>query len=73
MAKLDQEQLELVITNGKQHTYRSLRALYSADHTQAMQIDRTLQKLRRHKKIAFTRNGCEVIWRAVRSTSPQVM
>lgn len=65
MLKLDQKVLEAVILNGNQHTYTSLCIVYQADDTQKMQIDRTLQKLRKKKLIAYKRVGKSVIWSAV--------
>lgn len=65
MAKLNQAELETLITNGMTWTYSGLIEYYFGDQTQAMQIDRTLQKLRRAGKIAFKRSGRNVYWQAV--------
>lgn len=63
--KIAQANLEATILNGSEHSYAALCSLYDADATNAMQIDRTLQKLRRKKLIAFRRDGKEVIWKKV--------
>lgn len=65
MTKINQAELERIITNGEKHSYRSLREHFLADQTQAMQIDRTLQKLRRNGIIAFKRTGHIVLWQVI--------
>lgn len=70
MTKIDQKQLEAHITNGGKHSYASLRSDFKADAKQSMQIDRTLQKLRRKGKIGFTRAGRTVLWQAVTPLAP---
>lgn len=62
---IDQQSLEDRILDGQGHTYGGLCTEYSADETIAMQIDRTLQKLRRHGKIEFKRKGRVVTWTAL--------
>ena len=65
MDKILQADLEQLIVNGRTHTYRGLCDLYCADETQKMQIDRTLQKLRRMGAIKFKRIGKNTIWERV--------
>jgi nicotinamide mononucleotide adenylyltransferase len=65
MSALNQEQLEAHILNGSEHTYQTLRIDFSADERAAMQIDRTLQKLRRNKKIKMRRDGRTIYWKAI--------
>ena len=63
--KLDQHELEDRILNGTRHTFADLCDFFDADETQAMQIDRTLQKLRRNGKIKMRRDGRTVYWKAL--------
>lgn len=65
MAKINQTALEDYILVSGSNTYAMLCLYFAADETQAMQIDRTLQKLRRAGKITFERVGKKVIWSAV--------
>ena len=65
MAKINQQTLETLILNGGQHTYDGLCHFFGADATMQMQVDRTLQKLRKKKLIAYKRVGKSVIWSAV--------
>ena len=65
MAKIDQAKLEASILNSPAFTYGALCAVFQADTTMAMQIDRTLQKLRRKKLIGWKRKGQQIIWFAV--------
>lgn len=66
MAKLNQTELEDFIVNGNRSwTYKGLCEHFAADPVQSMQIDRTLQKLRRKKRIEFKRVGRHVHWSAV--------
>ena len=65
MAKINQTALEDYILVSGSNTYAMLCLHFAADETQAMQIDRTLQKLRRAGKITFERVGKKVIWSAV--------
>ena len=65
-AKINQAELEDLILHGRRSwTYKGLCANYNADPTQAMQIDRTLQKLRRKGLVEFERVGKLVHWSAV--------
>lgn len=65
MAKIPQQQLEDHILNGQLHTMNSLRVDFTADEVNTMQIDRTLQKLRRKGKVKFHREGRRTIWQTV--------
>lgn len=63
--KLNQADLETHITNGAAHTYPGLCEQFASSEQHKMQIDRTLQKLRRKGLINFTRNGRTVVWSPV--------
>ena len=66
MAKINQRDLEDLILHGaRSWTYKGLCTNFNADAVQSMQIDRTLQKLRRAGKIVFERVGKLVHWSAV--------
>ena len=65
IGKILQADLEQLILNGRSHTYKGLCDLYGANETQAMQIDRTLQKLRRNGVIRYKRDGARVVWERV--------
>ena len=69
--KINQQQLEDFILGGT-HTYRSICTNFNRSMETAsvrigreMQIDRTLQKLRRAGKISFVRDKQDIIWSAV--------
>lgn len=61
-SKLDQANLEKFMLASGVFTYRGLCKRFSAIGTRAMQIDRTIQKLRRQGLIFKTRKGHEVFW-----------
>ena len=70
-AKINQTDLEdLILNSGRSWTYKGLCVNFNADPTQAMQIDRTLQKLRRKGLIAFERVGRLVHWSAIPGAQP---
>ena len=64
--KLDQRLLELHILSGREHTFASIVANYDAFHDEPkkMQIDRTLQKLRRKGLVRHWRKGQARLWQA---------
>lgn len=64
MAKIDQATLERVILM-EPTSLAILVSNYDADDTMTMQIDRTLQKLRRKKLIKMKRKGRIVEWHPV--------
>jgi hypothetical protein len=65
-AKINQRDLEDLILHGSRSwTYQGLCTNFNADPIQAMQIDRTLQKLRRKGLIKMERVGKLVHWSAV--------
>lgn len=63
--RLNQQELEAHILDGNEHTYRGLCIHYDGDGATEMQIDRTLQKLRRNKKIKMRRVGRTIYWKAI--------
>lgn len=65
MAKIDQAKLEETILSGQEWTYQHLVSFFGANEKAGMQIDRTLQKLRRKGKVKFHREGRTVIWQRV--------
>ena len=75
MTKLNQRTLEndiLALADGPGGiTYHDLCLMHDAGSAQRMQIDRTLQKLRRGGKIEFSRSGSKIVWRLRQSVVEQ--
>ena len=69
--KLDQQWLEDYILAGER-TYHDLCARHSTCPEHDMQIDRTLQKLRRKGLIRFKRRGQKIIWYPVSQEAANV-
>ena len=71
--KINQQELEAYILGQGPHTYRGICKHFNEGSVLAgsvrvgreMQIDRTLQKLRRAGKISFARDKQDIIWSAV--------
>jgi len=64
--RISPRKLEEVILNGTEHTFRSLCLAFKATDQQKMQIDRTIQKLRRNGLIKFRKDGHDFVWSSVR-------
>lgn len=71
--KLVQATLEQYMLNAGIFTYAGMCKGLAADETQKMQIDRTIQKLRRAKKLTMKRIGRGVQWQNVNSSAPHAL
>ena len=75
MEKLHQKTLEeyivLLAALPQGTSYGELCSLYAMSEKQKMQIDRTLQKLRKADKIYLVRKNGKVLWHATQETTSQ--
>lgn len=69
MSALNQQAIEDHILHGREVTYRGLCEYFLADEAGKMQIDRTLQKLRRNGRVTWHRVGRQIVWQATRKVT----